>query len=169
MAKDVGELAMYLMLYDYDILGYSMGAKVAIETELMYGRIRSMALAGLHIYDKDWTMSQKDREARVRSMLDDNPSNKDPYRQFADKTGGDRKAFAARLEGTIFPEFSHWDLKKIHLPILILNGTREYNAEEAAAFFPNARGVSLRGSHVTLLANKNFTNEVLGFFDEIDR
>ena len=94
------------MLYDYDILGYSMGAKVAIETELMYGRIRSMALAGLHIYDKDWTMSQKDREARVRSMLDDNPSNKDPYRQFADKTGGDRKAFAARLEGTIFPEFS---------------------------------------------------------------
>ncbi len=169
MAKDVGELAMYLMLYDYDILGYSMGAKVAIETELMYGRIRSMALAGLHIYDKDWTMSQKDREARVRSMLDDNPSNKDPYRQFADKTGGDRKAFAARLEGTIFPEFSHWDLKKIHLPILILNGTREYNAEEAAAFFPNARGVSLRGSHVTLLANKNFTNEVLGFFNEIDR
>ena len=31
MAQDLGGLAEYLMLYDYDMLGYSMGAKVAIE------------------------------------------------------------------------------------------------------------------------------------------
>lgn len=169
MAKDVGGLAEYLMLYDYDILGYSMGAKVAIEAEHMFGRIRSLVLAGLHIYDKDWTLSDKERKAKVKSMLDDNPKEKDEYREFAEKTGGDRKAFAARLEGNIYPEFSHWDLKKMHLPILVINGKREYDANEAASFFPNARGVSLRANHVTLLRNKSFASEVLSFLNELDK
>ncbi len=168
MAKDVGGLAEHLILYDYDILGYSMGAKVAIEASLMFGRIKSMVLSGLEIYDKDWTLSEKEREAKVDSMLSDNPEGKDEYWKYAEKTGGDRKAFAARLAGNIYPEFSHWDLKKLHLPILIINGTREYDAGEAASFFPDARGVSLRGSHVTVLRNKSFSNEVLSFLDSID-
>ena len=168
MAKDVGGLVEYLMLYDYDVLGYSMGAKVAIETELMFGRMRSMVLTGLEIYDKDWTLSDKERKRRVKNMLSDNPEGQDEYWKYAKKTGGDRKAFAARLEGNIYPEFNHWQLKKLHLPILIINGTREYDAEIAASHFPDARGVSLRGSHVTVLRNKDFSNEVLTFLDFLD-
>jgi len=141
MAKDVGGLAEHLILYDYDILGYSMGAKVAIEASLMFGRMRSLVLSGLDIYEEDWTLSDKERKAKVKSMLSDNPEGKDEYWKYAEKTGGDRKAFAARLEGNIYPEFSLWDLKKIHLPVLILNGTREYDVSEAASFFPNAKGV----------------------------
>ena len=168
MAQDVGALSEYLMLYDYDIIGYSMGAKVAIEAALMFERMRSLVLAGLHIYDKDWTISDKERKAKVKNMLDENPKEKDIYREFAEKTGGDRKAFAARLEGNIYPEFSHWDLKKIHLPVLVINASREYDAKEAASFFPNARGITLRGSHITLLRNKNFSNEVISFLDDLD-
>ncbi len=168
MAQDVGRLAEYLMLYDYDIVGYSMGAKVAIEAAHMFGRIRSLTLAGLHMYEKDWTLSDKERKRKVKNMLDDNPKEKDEYRLFAEKTGGDRKAFAARLEGNIYPEFSHWDLQKIHLPVLVINGQREYDATKAAGFFPNARAVSLRANHVTLLRNKNFSNEVISFLDSLD-
>lgn len=167
MAKDVGGLAEHLILYDYDILGYSMGAKVAIETELIFGRIRSMVLSGLEIYDKDWTLSDKERKARVKSMLSDNPEGKDEYWKYAEKTGGDRKAFAARLAGNIYPEFTHWDLQKLHLPILVINGTREYDAEKAASYFPSAKGISLRGSHVTVLRNKNFSKEVISFLNEM--
>lgn len=165
MAKDVGGLAEYLMLYDYDVLGYSMGAKVAIETQLMYGRMRKMVLAGLEIYHEDGTLSNKERKKRVQNMLSDNPEGKDEYWKYSMKTGGDRKAFAARLEGNIYPEFSHWDLKKLHLPVLVINGTREYDAERAASYFPEARGVSLRGSHVTLLRNKDFPNQVINFLN----
>ena len=168
MAKDVGGLAEQLILYDYDVLGYSMGAKVAIEAALMFGRMRSLALSGLDVYDKDWSLSDKERKKRVENMLDDNPEGKDEYWKYATKTGGDRKAFAARLEGNIYPEFSPWDLKKLHLPVLIINGTREYDAQEAASFFPNAQGVSLRGSHVTLLRNISFSNEVLTFLNSLD-
>ncbi len=114
-------------------------------------------------------MTKKERKRKVKSMLDDNPKEKDEYRVFAEKTGGDRKAFAARLEGNIYPEFSHWDLQKIHIPVLVINGTREYSAEEAASFFPNARGLSLRGSHITLLRNKDFVGVVLSFLNELDK
>ena len=169
MAQDVGGLAEYLMLYDYDVLGYSMGAKVAIEAQLMFGRIRSMVLAGLEIYDKDWTLSDKERKKRVQNMLDDTPEGKDEYWKYANRTGGDRKAFAARLAGNIYPEFSHWDLKKLHLPILIINGTREYDAEKAATYFPDAIGVSLRGSHVTVLRNKDLPNQVITFLNSVKK
>jgi len=169
MAKDLISIVEYLELYEYDILGYSMGAKVAIEATHMSEGMRSLVLAGLYIYEKDWTMSSKERKARVKNMLDDNPKEKDPYREFADKTGGDRKAFAARIEGNIYPEFIYADLMKLHLPILIINGSREYDAEKAASFFPNARGVSLRANHVTLLRNKNFSNEVISFLDGLDQ
>ncbi len=168
MAKDLNAFVEYLDLYEYDILGYSMGANVAIEATLMSEGMRSLVLAGLHLYEKDWTMSDAERKARVKNMLDDNPKEKDLYREFADKTGGDRKAFAARIEGNIYPEFSEWDLKKLHLPVLIINGSREYDAAEAATFFPDARGVSLRANHVTLLRNKNFSNEVISFLDGLD-
>ncbi len=168
MAKDLISIVEYLGLYEYDVLGYSMGAKVAIEATLMSEGMRSLVLAGLHIYEKDWTLTDSERKARVKNMLDDNPKEKDPYREFAVKTGGDRKAFAARLEGNIYPEFIHADLMKLHLPILIINGSREYAAAEAAAFFPNGRGVSLRASHITLLRNKNFSNEVISFLNELD-
>ena len=168
MAKDVGAFAEYMGLHEYDILGYSMGAKVAIEAEIIFGRIRSLILSGLHVYEKGWTLSDKERKAKVHSMLDDTPKHKDEYREFAEKTGGDRKAFAARLEGNIYPEFTHANLMKIHIPVLVINGTREYSAEEAASFFPNSRGVSIRGSHITLLRNKSFPNEVISFLDSLD-
>lgn len=168
MAKDLISIVECLGLYEYDILGYSMGAKVAIEATLMSEGMRSLVLAGLHLYEKDWTLSDKERKKKVKNMLDDNPKEKDEYRLFAEKTGGDRKAFAARLEGNIYPEFIHADLMKLHLPILIINGSREYAAAEAAAFFPNGRGVSLRASHITLLRNKNFSNEVISFLDGLD-
>jgi hypothetical protein len=135
----------------------------------MFGRIRSMVLAGLEIYDKDWTLSDKERKKRVQNMLDDNPEGKDEYWKYANRTGGDRKAFAARLAGNIYPEFSHWDLKKLHLPILVINGTREYDAEKAATFFPDAKGVSLRGSHVTVLRNKDLPNQVITFLNSVKK
>mgnify|MGYP002625140628 CR=1 FL=1 len=166
MAQDVHALMQHLGLFGFDILGFSMGAKVAIEAAVMYNGIRSLALAGLSIYDRDWEWTESERRARVRDMLAKNPKNPGPYRISADDSGGDRKAYAARLEGTIFPEFSHWQLKKIHIPVLVINGSEDYDAREAAGYFPNARGVALKGDHAGVLTHRNFAGRVLAFLDE---
>jgi len=101
-------------------------------------------------------------------MLEDSPKKKSVWREHADSTGGDRKAFAAVLEGTIYPEFTPNNLSKLHAPALILNGTKEYDAQEAASFFPEAQGKSLRGNHYSVLNNKSLPGEVLNFLKSLD-
>ena len=165
MAKDLNSLVEHLKLYEYDLMGYSMGAKTAVEAELMYSGIRSLILVGLSIYEEGWVLEKEEREARVRNMLEDYPEEPDAFRISADETGGDREAFAARLEGAIFPEFSCDDLKKIHLPILIINGENDYSAEEAASYFPSAKGVTIEGDHLSVLTNERLSEEVLSFLD----
>ncbi len=165
MAKDVNSLGEHLRLYEYDLMGYSMGAKTAIEAELMYSGIRSLILVGLSVYEEGWTLKSEEREERVRNMLEEYPEEPDAFRISADETGGDREAYAARLEGAIFPEFSCGDLKKIHLPILIINGENDYSAEEAASYFPSARGITIEGDHQSVLTNGRLSKEVLNFLD----
>ena len=165
MAKDVYALGEHLSLYEYDIVGYSMGAKTAIEAVHMYSAIRSLALVGFSVYDEGWSLDEDERKTRVRNMSDDYPEEPDAYRINADQTGGDRKALAAWLEGAIFPEFTQDDLKRIHMPVLIVNGTGEYSAEEAASFFPSAKGVALEGDHMSVLENKRLPEEILTFLN----
>lgn len=165
MAKDVNSLGEHLRLYEYDLLGFSMGAKTAVEAELMYSSIRSLILVGFSVYEEGWTLSQKERDERVRNMLEQYPEEPDDYRISADETGGDREAFAARLQGAIFPEFICIELKKIHLPVLIVNGESDKSAEEAASYFPCAKGVTIEGDHLSVLNNKKLPTEVLDFLD----
>ena len=165
MAKDVNSLGEHLSLYEYDLMGYSMGAKTAVEAELMYSGIRSLILIGFSVYEEGWTLGHEEREQRVRNMLEEYPESPDAFRISADETGGDREAFAARIEGAIFPEFTQDDLKKIHLPVLILNGEADCSAEEAASYFPSAKGVSIEGDYQSVLTSKRLTAEALSFLD----
>ncbi len=165
MAKDINSLGEHLRLYEYDLMGYSMGAKTAVEAELMYAGIRSLILIGFSIYEEGWTLESEEREARVRNMIEEYPAEPDAFRIRADETGGDREAFAARIEGSIFPEFTWDDLKKIHLPVLIINGENDYSAQEAASYFPSAKGVAIEGDHLGVLGSERLSEEALLFLD----
>jgi len=166
MARDVNELAENLGLREYDLLGYSMGAKVSIETAVRYTNVRSLTLTGLSIYDCDWKLGEAERRERVSEMLEGKLKKKKDTGEF--NIEGDRKAFAARLEGSIFPEYTHSDLRNIKTPVLVINGTQNYDAKKAASFFPNARGVTLDGDHHSVITHENFTKEILDFLDKLD-
>lgn len=167
MARDVEALVEHLGLYEYDLLGYSMGAKVSIEAANMYSDIRSLTLAGLSIYDEEWHLSEEDRRARLDEMLAEKLREKDAAENWAVGPGGDKKAFAARLEGSIFPEYTLDDLRNIRVPVLVINGSEEYDAKKAASFFPDAKGITIDGDHHKFLVNENFTAEVLSFLEKI--
>jgi pimeloyl-ACP methyl ester carboxylesterase len=166
MARDVNELAENLGLREYDLLGYSMGAKVSIETAVMYRQVRGLVLTGLSIYERDWKLGEAERRERVSEMLEGKLKEKKDAGEF--NIEGDRKAFAARLEGSIFPEYTHSDLRNIKKPVLVLNGAKDYDAEKAASFFPNARGISLDGDHHSVITHVDFTKEILDFLDMLD-
>ncbi len=167
MARDVNALAEYLGLFEYDIMGYSMGAKVAIEAANMYSGIRSLTLAGFSVYEEEWQLDEADRRARVGELLADKLREKEALGRAVAGPPGDRKAFVARLEGAIFPEYTPGELRNLRLPVLVINGRDEYDAKKAASSFPNAEGVSLEGDHFTFFTGKDFTREVLSFLTGI--
>ena len=53
------------------------------------------------------------------------------------------------------------------MPVLVINGSEDYDAKKAASYFPNAKGVSIDGDHHTFLVNENFIKEVLSFLEKI--
>lgn len=167
MARDIQALAERLGLHEYDLLGYSMGAKVSIEAAVMYSDIRSLTLAGISIYDREWQISEADRRARVEEMLAEKLREKDAAGNWNIGPEGDKKAFTARLEGSIFPEYTRDDLRNIRIPVLVINGSEDYDANKASSFFPNAKGVSIDGDHHTFLVNENFATVVLSFLEKI--
>lgn len=166
MAKDVNALSMHLGLDEYGLMGYSMGAKVAVEAALMYEGIRRLVLVGLAIYEGDWQYNEAERLARIKNMLGRRSAKGDPYRRSAEIYRGDRKAFAARLEGAILPEFTRGDLKRLRIPVLVVNGDGdEYGAAKAACCFPGGRGVTLEGDHRSVLMHKGLPAEALSFLE----
>ena len=154
MSRDVNALAAHLGLDDYDLMGYSMGAKVAVETALVFGNIRKLVLVGFAVYEGGWQYSEAERLSRIKNMLSRRPGKGDSYRHSADRYHGDRKAFAARLEGALLPEFTSLDLAGLDISVLVVNGRGdEVDAHRAASYFRRGRGAELEGESRSILGN----------------
>jgi len=167
MARDVNALAELLGLTAYDVMGCSMGAKVAIEAALMCPGIRRLVLVGLDVYERGWQYNEAERLARVKNMLSRRSGKGDAFRLLAERYGGDRRAYAARLEGAALPEFTRDDLGSIRIPVLVVNGKNDVlDASEAASYFPDGRGAALGGDYRTVLGCGEFHELALSFLDE---
>ena len=169
MARDVNALAEHLGLSSYDIMGYSMGAKVAVETALVFGNIRKLVLVGFAVYESGWQYGEAERFSRMKNMLSRRAGKGDSYRHSADRYRGDRKAFAARLEGALLPEFTSRDLVRIDVPVLVVNGRDdEVDAHRAASYFRRGRGAAFDGESGSLLVNADLPEIAHAFLDSIE-
>ncbi len=145
-----------------------MGAKVAVETALVFGNIRKLVLVGFAVYERGWQYSEAERLSRIKNMLSRRPGKGDWYRRSAERHHGDRKAFAARLEGAQLPEFTSRDLARIDIPVLIVNGSGdEVDAQRAASYFRRGRGAAFDGESGSLLGNAGLPEIVHAFLGYI--
>jgi len=166
MARDVRALAGRLGICEYDLLGYSMGAKVAVEAALMSGSVRKLVLVGFAVYESGWQYNEAERLARIKNMLSRKPGKGDMYRHMAERYHGDRRAFAARLEGAQLPEFTSRDLMRIDVPVLVVNGSDdEVNAHRAASYFRRGSARTFGGDSRCILGNCEFPRIALAFLD----
>lgn len=167
MARDVNALARHLGLESYDLMGYSMGARVAVETALMFRGPRSLVLAGFQMRDTYWQWNKAERRAKARNMLADNPKSRCNARVAAERAGGDRKALAAWIEGVIVPEYSPADLARVKWPVLVVNGEDDPDAESVAGCFREGKPVVLETPHENILRDKTFPRHVLTFLKKV--
>jgi pimeloyl-ACP methyl ester carboxylesterase len=172
MAEDAVRLLDHLDIARADVMGYSMGARIAVFLLLAHPeRVRSVVLAGAGINLVRGMVGTgpiaKALEApRIEDVTNDTARS---FRAFAERTGGDLKALAACMRGPrekITPE----DLARIRLPMLIATGSEDVIAgsgAELAKLVPGAQLLEIMGrDHMKSVGDTRFKQGVLDFLTE---
>jgi pimeloyl-ACP methyl ester carboxylesterase len=172
MAGDVRRLLDHLGIARADVMGYSMGARIAAHLAVIDpGRVRSLLLGGLGIrlvHGVGLPMNIAD--AMEVPSLD---SLTDPmqrmFRAFAEQTKSDLKALAACIRGSR-QTLTEQEVAGILAPTLVSVGTADTvagPAGELASLMPNARALDIPGrDHNLAVGDKAHKQGVLAFLAE---
>jgi len=169
MAEDGRRLLDHLDVTRADVLGYSMGARIAAFLTLAHPvRVRSLILGGLGINMVRGVVGSgpiaKALEApRIEDVTNDTARS---FRAFAEQTKSDLKALAACIRGPrekITPE----RLATIAVPTLIAVGSNDVIAGsgvELATLIPGAQFLDIPGrDHMRAVGDATFKQGVLDF------
>jgi pimeloyl-ACP methyl ester carboxylesterase len=170
MGGDVTRLMDHLRIGRALLVGYSMGASIAIELMLSRPeRFRAVVLGGI-AYD-DGLEDKADRDAIADAYRADVPATiKSPvakaYRRFAESMPNDLKALAALIDAERSP-FEPAKLAAVRMPVLIVVGTEDNaigDPKPLAKMIPGARLILLEGrDHMTAPTDPRFKQAVLDF------
>jgi pimeloyl-ACP methyl ester carboxylesterase len=169
MAEDGRRLLDHLDVTRADVLGYSMGARIAAFLTLAHPeRVRGLILGGLGINMVRGVVGSgpiaKALEApRIEDVTNDTARS---FRAFAEQTKSDLKALAACIRGPrekITPE----RLATIAVPTLIAVGSNDVIAgsgAELATLIPGAQFLDIPGrDHMRAVGDATFKQGVLDF------
>jgi len=174
MAGDVRALLDHLGIARADVMGYSMGARIATFLAVHHPeRVRSVVIGGLgiRIVEKQGTgLAQRVVVAlKAPSLADVTDPDGRAFRSFAERTNSDLKALAAcmsRPRTLLTPE----QVAGIKVPVLVAVGTNDDVAgsgPELAALIPGARALDIPGrDHMLASGDKVFKAGVLEFLNQ---
>lgn len=171
MADDAAALLDHLDIESADLLGYSMGARIAAFVAIRHReRVRSAVFGGLG-ENMVKGIGGGDRiaaalEAPALSDVSDRTSRM--FRQFAERTGSDLKALAACMRATRV-RISAEDVGGISAPVLIAVGADDEvsgPAEPLAELIPRAKTLTMPGrDHMSAVGAKEFKAGVTEFLE----
>jgi pimeloyl-ACP methyl ester carboxylesterase len=174
MAQDVITLIDLLGVPAVDLVGYSMGAVIALLTATRSRCLRRLIVGGIgaatvELGGVDTTVL--DQNALRDALLTPDPSTiADPgaaaFRTLADTTGGDRLALAAQ---TMARHREKIPLASVSVPTLVLAGRDDPLArrpEILAAAIPGSRLKVIDGDHGGVLHEPAFRDAIVAFLAE---
>jgi pimeloyl-ACP methyl ester carboxylesterase len=171
MADDVRALLDALEIDRADIMGYSMGARIAAFLALAQPqRVRSAILGGLGIGLIDGVGVPK----RIADALEApslaavvDPTGR-TFRAFAEQTKSDLRALAACIRGSR-QTLTRAEVARISVPVLVAVGTEDLIAgspQALAALIPGARALDIPNrDHMLAVGDKVFKAAALDFLD----
>jgi pimeloyl-ACP methyl ester carboxylesterase len=171
MVRDLLALIDVLDVREIDLVGYSMGAVVALLTATADRRVTRLVVAGvgegiLECGGVDQRVLPTDelaRALRTEDPADIQHPEARALRTLVDMTGGDREALAAHCEAV------HTDpipLSQITAPTLVLAGAHDPLAmrpERLAAAIPGACHAVVPGDHMGAVVSEEFRASLLSF------
>jgi len=172
MSGDVLRMMDHAGVATTDIIGYSMGASIALDLLVHApGRFRRAVLGGTAY---EGSINSSVMKAIAHALASDDPSDQTSpivvgFRQFAQSQGSDLKAMGACL-GADRPRPDDAALATIDIPVLVAVGAGDdllRSPEKLAATMPGGRFVAIPGcDHLTVIADPRYMESILSFLQE---
>lgn len=151
LARDGFELIAHLGLTNFDLGGYSLGARTSARMAILGARPRRLVIAGMGLRGM---LETGQRSAHFRKVLTgmgthERGSNEWMAEAFLKTVGGDPEALLPLLDS--FVDSSEAELRTIAMPTLVLSGAEDQDngpAGELAELLPDARFVEVPGNHM---------------------
>jgi len=170
LVRDLFALVEGLGLGDYDLAGFSLGARTAASGVIAGLTPRRLILAGMGI---EGLSNWERRSAFFVDMIDrfDTIAPGDRAylaRQFLKGMGSDRTASRLLLTQGVC-DIAEADLAKITMPTLVLNGSEDRDngsPEPLAAALPDARLVVVPGTHMSCVTKPDLGRAIVDFLTQ---
>ena len=166
LARDGIELIAHLGLSDYDLGGYSLGARTAARMAILDARPRRLVIAGMGLRG----MLDVHRRARhfekILTGLGTHPPGSPEWlaEAFLKTTGGDAQAMLPLLGS--FVDSTEAELRSIAVPTLVLSGAEDQDngpAEALAELLPAGRYVEVPGNHMSAVTRRELGRAIADF------
>lgn len=173
MSADILRLLDHLQIARADLMGYSMGARLALAASVTKpARFSHLVLGGAG--GRLFEPSPAGNPMATAMDADDPESIAEPllrsFRHFADEQGENRLALAALSRADLRFDYAS-ACANLRLPVLVAAGARDTLAgdpETLARAFPNGRAVTLPGcDHFSAIPHALFKATVFDFLDDV--
>lgn len=168
LAHDGLALISHLGLTDYDLGGYSLGARTAVRMAILGARPRRLVIAGMGLRGLLDTGLRRDAFVRVLEGLGTHKRGSPAWmaEAFLKTNKGDPLALRPLLDS--FVDSGEPELRALEMETLVLAGAEDDDngsAEDVAKLLPHGRYVEIPGNHMSSVTRAEMGQEIAAFLD----
>jgi pimeloyl-ACP methyl ester carboxylesterase len=166
LARDGLELIAKLGLTEYDLGGYSLGARTVVRMVALGAAPERLIVSGMGLQGLLHTAGRAAHFQHILAGLGTHPRGSPEWlaEAFLKTTKGDPKALLPLLGS--FVDTSQAELEAIRQPTLVLSGSEDQDngsSEALAGTLPDARFVEVPGNHMSVVTKPEFGQAIAAF------
>lgn len=168
LAHDGLALIDHLGLEDYDLGGYSLGARTAVRMVVMGAKPGKLIISGMGLRGLLDTGTRSEHFKQILTGIGSHQRGSAEWvaEAFLKTQGGDPQALLPLLDS--FVDTKEAELRNIALPVLVPSGAEDHDngsSEDLANLLPNGRYVEVPGNHMSAVTKPELGRVIADFLE----